>query len=180
MAQCYALFQTALGSCAVVWNERGIVRSFLPVENEAAARNAVTRRAPDAQEAAPPPGIREAIEGIVALLAGEARDLRNVALDQSGVDDFQRRVWEIARAIPPGETLTYGEVAKRLGEPGAAQRVGQAMGANPFPPIVPCHRVVAAGGKLGGFSAPGSVNTKRRLLGIEGALAKGPLFDRPS
>jgi methylated-DNA-[protein]-cysteine S-methyltransferase len=92
------------------------------------------------------------------------------------VPEFHRRVYDVARAIPPGETLSYGEVAARLGEPAAAQAVGRALGRNPFPIVVPCHRVVAANGALHGFSAPGGIETKRRMLAIEGALAPA-LFD---
>jgi methylated-DNA-[protein]-cysteine S-methyltransferase len=124
--------------------------------------------------------VRQVIDRIVALLAGKADDLSGVALDMEGVPPFNRRVYEIARTIPPGRTLTYGEIAARLDAPDA-RGVGQALGENPFPPVVPCHRVVAAGGKTGGFSAPGGVDTKLRLLAIEGAQVGGscPLFDRP-
>src|SRR5262250_2974216 len=95
----------------------------------------------------------------------------------AGVLEFDRRVYEMARTIAPGETLSYGDVATRLGDPAAAREVGQALGRNPFPVIVPCHRVVAAAGKLGGFSAPGGTATKRRLLAIEAARAPSlPLF----
>ncbi len=90
----------------------------------------------------------------------------------TGVPDFHRRVYDIVRCIPPGQTLTYGDIARRLGLPGSAQAVGRAMGRNPFAPIVPCHRVLAAGGKDGGFSAHGGVGTKRRMLVIEGVLAE--------
>jgi methylated-DNA-[protein]-cysteine S-methyltransferase len=124
--------------------------------------------------------VRGAIDGIVALLGGEARDLSDVELDMRQVAPFHRRVYEAARAIPPGATLSYGEIAARLGEPGAARDVGSALGQNPFPIIVPCHRVVGAKGKLGGFSAHGGVKTKLRLLSIEGVQAPGtaPLFER--
>jgi methylated-DNA-[protein]-cysteine S-methyltransferase len=118
-----------------------------------------------------PPVIGQAIAAIVALLAGERRDLSNIRLGLDDVPAFHRRVYEIARSIGPGATLTYGEIAARLGEPGLARDVGQALGQNPFPIVVPCHRVLAAGGKLGGFSARGGVATKLRLLEIEGALA---------
>jgi methylated-DNA-[protein]-cysteine S-methyltransferase len=107
----------------------------------------------------------------MALLRGEARDLSAIALDMDGLPSFQRRVYEAARAIPPGETLSYGEVAARLGAPGSARAVGQALGRNPFAIVVPCHRVLAAGGKAGGFSANGGVATKLRLLALEGARA---------
>lgn len=116
---------------------------------------------------------------MTALLSGE--DLAapdSVPLDLSRVPPFHARVYEVARTIPPGTTLTYGEIARRLGEPGAARAVGQALGANPFAPIVPCHRVLAAGGGTGGFSADGGVATKRRLLEIEGVHLEQPaLFD---
>ena len=106
---------------------------------------------------------------MTALLDGEPVDLSDLMLDLESLPPFQRRVCEAARAIPVGATLTYGEIATRIGEPGAARAVGQALGANPFPIIVPCHRVLAAGGKPGGFSAPGGVTTKLRLLATEGA-----------
>jgi methylated-DNA-[protein]-cysteine S-methyltransferase len=107
---------------------------------------------------------------------GEAADLMPIALDLSQVPEFHRRIYALARANPPGAPRTYGEIAAALGEPGAARAVGQAMGANPFPIIMPCHRVLAAGGETGGFSAPGGVATKLLLLAIEGAAeARGPL-----
>jgi len=120
--------------------------------------------------------VQQAVDSIVALLYGEASDLSTVALDMAGVPAFNRRVYEVARSIPPGETLTYGEVAARLGERGAARAVGRALGQNPFALIVPCHRVLAAGGGIGGFSAGGGVTTKRRLLTIEDGGRSTPLF----
>ena len=115
----------------------------------------------------------------MALLQGEASDLTSVELDMARVPPFDRRVYEVARTIPPGSTLTYGEIATRLGERRLAREVGQALGQNPFAIVVPCHRVVAAGGKVGGFSARGGIRTKLRMLAIEGAPAAGllPLFD---
>ncbi len=118
----------------------------------------------------------QVIESIQALLRGEPADLSSVVLDWRGVPEFHRRVYELALAIPPGRTLTYGEVAQQLGEPGAARAVGQALGKNPYAPIVPCHRVLAAGGRAGGFSAPGGTLTKLRMLEIEGAR----VGDQPS
>ena len=103
---------------------------------------------------------------MTALLRGEARDLSAVPLDMEGVSEFDRRVYEIARSIPPGRVLTYGEVASRLGI-NNARAIGQSLGRNPIAVIVPCHRVVAADGRLGGFSANGGASTKRRLLAIE-------------
>jgi methylated-DNA-[protein]-cysteine S-methyltransferase len=116
----------------------------------------------------PPLDVQRALDGIVALLLGEASDLSAVALDLDRVPPFHRRVYEVARTIPPGATLSYGEIALRLGAPGSARAVGQALGRNPFAIVVPCHRVLAAGGKVGGFSANGGIATKLRLLSIEG------------
>jgi methylated-DNA-[protein]-cysteine S-methyltransferase len=174
----FILFDTALGCCALVWGERGIVGAFLPEAHEAAMRRRIARRFPEAQEAEPPPGVARTRDAVAALLRGEASDLSAAALDMASVPEFHRRVYEIARTIPPGGTLTYGDIAARLGDPLAARDVGEALGKNPFPIIVPCHRVVAAGGKLGGFSARGGVGTKRRMLAIESAHAAGglPLF----
>jgi methylated-DNA-[protein]-cysteine S-methyltransferase len=177
-AICFALFDTAIGRCAIAWSARGTVAVFLPERDDAALQARLEQRLPDARECAPPDGIAQAIDRIAALVAGEHRDLTGVALDLDGVPEFNRRVYAVARTIRPGATLTYGAVAARLGEPDA-RRVGEAMGRNPCPVIVPCHRVVAAGGKTGGFSAPGGAATKRRLLAIEGAGSDEPtLFDQ--
>jgi methylated-DNA-[protein]-cysteine S-methyltransferase len=129
-----------------------------------------------------PPDVQDAIDGIVALLRGEASDLSEVVLVMEGLLEFERLVYEAARTIPPGATLTYGELAQRLGDAGLARAVGRALGRNPFPIIVPCHRVVAAGGRAGGFSAPGGVAAKLRLLNIERARtsAAPALFDGTS
>jgi len=175
----YALFDTPVGRCGIVWSERGVTGVQLPNGGESATRRGLVRRFPDVPESVPPEPVRRAVDGIVALLRGEACDLCAVELDLDGVPDFERRVYEIARSIPPGKTLTYGEIAVRLGEPGAAREVGRALGRNPVPLVVPCHRVVAADGTLGGFSAHGGTAAKRRLLEIEGALPPetGWLFD---
>ena len=162
----YARFDTAIGPCGIAWGEGGVTGVWLSGEERH------PRRA-----SPPPPQVRDAIDGITALLAGAHRDLSRIVLDMEGVDDFLLRVYEVARAIPPGRTLTYGEVARRAGQPGAAQAVGVAMARNRWPVIVPCHRVLAADGSLGGFSAPGGVAVKRRMLEIEGAPeAGGPML----
>ncbi len=165
----FALFPTAIGVCAIVWSERGVVGTFLPERTEAQCRARLARKFPSAAERSPPPAMARAIEAIRALLDVGKTDLADIPLDLSGVEDFERRAYEVAREIKPGSTLTYGEIAARLGEPGAARAVGAAMGRNPFPIIVPCHRVLAAGGGFGGFSAPGGLETKARMLAIEGA-----------
>jgi methylated-DNA-[protein]-cysteine S-methyltransferase len=168
-AQGFALFDTAIGHCGIAWNDRGVVGLQLPEACAADTRSRLRRRFASAREMPPPPEIGQAIAGIVALLQGKPVDLSAVPLDMNGVSLFHRRVYELARGIGPGHTLTYGEIAARLGEPGSARAVGHALGRNPFAIIVPCHRVLAAGGGLGGFSAPGGVETKLRLLAIEGA-----------
>jgi methylated-DNA-[protein]-cysteine S-methyltransferase len=167
--QQFRLFETAIGACALVWQSGCIVGAQLPEKDEETARLRLSRRFPDAVEAEPPDFAQGAIADIEALLGGEPRDLSHLPIDLASVPEFNRRVYEVALAIPPGETLTYGEVAARIGEPGAARAVGVALGQNPFAPIVPCHRVLAAGGKTGGFSADGGVETKLRMLTIEKA-----------
>ena len=169
----FAFFNTAIGRCSIAWNARGVVRTRLPESDEQKTRDRIRSRYPQARETAPPAEIRHAIDDMIALLRGEAKDLSAIRLDVSQVPDFNRRVYDVARAIPPGATLTYGEIAQRLGDRTLAREVGQALGQNPFPIIVPCHRVLAAGGKTGGFSAPGGVSTKMRMLTIEQARAGG-------
>jgi methylated-DNA-[protein]-cysteine S-methyltransferase len=180
--QHFTLFDTAIGACAIAWSARGLIGVQLPEASESGTRARMRKRFPDAVESAPDAAARQAIDGIVALLNGEKRDLRHVAIDDSGTPAFNARVYRIVRQIPPGETLTYGEVAERLGDKTLARAVGQAMGQNPCPVVMPCHRVMAAsdrsGAKTGGFSAPGGVVTKLKLLTIEGAQPGGPsLFD---
>jgi methylated-DNA-[protein]-cysteine S-methyltransferase len=174
----FTLFDTAIGVCAIVWGAHGIAGVQLPEQDAAMTRARVLRRFAGAQEAPPPADVRYAIDGIVALLRGERRNLSDIVIDDADIPDFNRRVYAIARQIPPGATMTYGEIAERLGNKTLARAVGQAMGENPTPIIMPCHRVLAAGGKSGGFSASGGVVTKLRLLSIEGAQPGGPtLFD---
>lgn len=168
-AQGFQLFDTTIGRCGIAWGVQGIVGLQLPEANEAQTRARLRRRFPGGNEISPPPAVQAAIADIVALLRGEALDLAAIMLDMARVPLFHRRVYEAARRIPPGQTLTYGAIAAAIGEPGAARAVGQALGRNPFAIIVPCHRVLAAGGRPGGFSAGGGVDTKLRLLAIEGA-----------
>jgi methylated-DNA-[protein]-cysteine S-methyltransferase len=155
------VFETAIGTCGVRWSDRGITEILMPGRRELAGAH-------DAP-AAVPAAVASAVERIVALLDGESRDLRDVALDETGIDDFRRRVYGATRAVRPGETITYGEIARTIGEVGDARGVGAALGSNPFPIVVPCHRVLAATGALHGFSAPGGIATKRRMLEIERA-----------
>ncbi len=170
-----ALFDTAIGRCGVAWGERGLLAVALPHARDERTLAGLGRRAPGATEATPPPGVDDAVDGMVALLEGEPSDLTGVRLDLGRVPHFDRRVAAAAREIPPGATLTYGELATRIGAPGEAREVGASLGRNRFPLVVPCHRIVAADGRLGGFSAPGGTETKRRLLAIERRHAAGPL-----
>lgn len=174
----FSLFDTAIGPCGMVWSARGIAGVQLPEANERATRARLLGRFAGAQETMPPADVQRAVDGIVALLRGEKRDFGDVAMDFGDLPAFNRKVYDIARKIPAGATLTYGEIAIRLGDKLLARDVGQALGQNPIPLIVPCHRVLAAGGKTGGFSASGGVVTKLRLLTIEGAQPNGlTLFD---
>jgi len=169
----YALFDTTIGACGIAWGERGVTGLWLPDTGREALRRRIVRRAPGARELALTPRIQDAVESIQDLFEGRRPDLSSVSLDMTGVADFDRRVYEAARRIPAGDTATYGEIAARIGDRTLAREVGQALARNPFPIVVPCHRVLAAGGRSGGFSAPGGVSTKLRLLAIEGARAPG-------
>jgi methylated-DNA-[protein]-cysteine S-methyltransferase len=170
-AQGFALFDTEIGRCGIAWGERGVTGVQLPERSAAATQARLAKRFPEAREAAPKGEVRRAVDAIVALLRGEAADLTTVPLDLSGLPLFERRVYEAARAIAPGATLSYGEIARGLGDPAAARAVGRALARNPFAIVVPCHRVVAAGGRTGGFSAAGGIATKHRLLEIEAKRA---------
>jgi methylated-DNA-[protein]-cysteine S-methyltransferase len=175
----FAIFETAIGHCGIVWSGRGVAGVQLPGRSERATRDHVIHRFPGARASRPPAQVQRAVGDMVALLGGEPRELGHVTIDYEGVSEFNRRVYRIARGIPPGRTLSYGEIAERLGDRNLAREVAQALAQNPTPIIVPCHRVLAAGGKMGGFSAPGGVRTKLRLLTIEGAETGEPaLFNR--
>jgi methylated-DNA-[protein]-cysteine S-methyltransferase len=171
----FALFETAIGTCGNAWHDGTLMGVQLPERDAAATRARLRRRFPSARESKPSSDMATVIERIVSLLSGERVDLTSVAVDMDGLPEFDRDVYVAARAIPPGATLTYGEIAKQIGRPGSARDVGSALGRNPFAIVVPCHRVVAANGKAGGFSAGRGVETKLRLLAIEGGA--GPLFD---
>ncbi len=177
----FALFETALGDCGIAWGAGALQGVQLPEADAAHSRARMQRRFPGVAELPPPPWVEQIQARVQALLQGQADSLLDVPLDMTGVPPFHQRVYEVARAIAPGRTLTYGEVAAALGEPGAARAVGQALGHNPFAPIVPCHRVLAAGSRGGGFSATGGVDTKLRMLLNESARfgAAPGLFDAP-
>jgi methylated-DNA-[protein]-cysteine S-methyltransferase len=173
-----ATFITRVGTCALAWGPAGLVAVLLPDSGGGTPHSRLRRRFPDIEPETPPDWVGRAIESIVAHLAGGRIDLSDIALDFSGVAPFEASVYREARRILPGETLTYGELASRLGDRNLARAVGQALSRNPWPIVVPCHRVTAADGRTGGFSAPGGAATKLRLLELEGALAVEslPLF----
>ena len=178
-ARGFCVFDTAIGPCGIAWSDNAIVTCQLPVHDREGTTRRMLRRHPDAAVCAPPGWVEGVIARLQALLKGQRDDLADVALDMREEPDFNRRVYEATRAIPPGRTLTYGEVAHKIGEPGAARAVGQALGHNPFAPIVPCHRVLGAGNTGVGFSATGGVDTKLKMLEIERAqLGSHPgIFD---
>jgi methylated-DNA-[protein]-cysteine S-methyltransferase len=177
--QHFCLFDTAIGPCGIEWGPHGINGVQLPMGDEDKTRARIRQRHGDIEEGAPTADVQAAIDRIVDLLAGKPDDLRDIPLDLDGVPEFNRGVYDIARAIPPGKTMTYGDIAKRLGGVELSRDVGQALGRNPCPIVVPCHRVLAAGNKPGGFSARGGVSTKLKMLAIEGAAVNHTpsLFD---
>jgi methylated-DNA-[protein]-cysteine S-methyltransferase len=166
----FTVFDTAIGCCALGWTEAGIVDVNLPEASADATRRRIAGRLAGSREQQPPAGVRETVQRIVALFDGARDDLADVELDLSGVPDFHRDVYRVTRGIKPGQTLSYGAIATELGVPGAARAVGRALGHNPCPIIVPCHRVLAADGSMHGFSAHGGIAAKRRMLQVEGAL----------
>lgn len=172
----FALFDTAIGTCGVAWSDAGLARVQLPETTSTAAEARLARIGGGAVKAtAPyPEAIANLVADIQALLRGERIDFSSVRLDLARLPDFDRRVYDITRAIPAGATLTYGDVATKLGDIGLSRAVGQALGRNPLPIVIPCHRVVAAGGEIGGFSATGGASTKRRILDIESAQGSLP------
>lgn len=174
-----ALFATAIGDCGLAWQGDVLTNVLLPADDAATTRSLLRHLSGAEAAVAPwPPFVQQAVASMQALVRGEAVSLGEVPLAWGRVGPFERRVYEITQRLAPGETSTYGDVARELGDAGAARAVGVALGRNPWPLVVPCHRVLAAGGRLGGFSAPGGVATKERLLAIEAPLARrdGELF----
>ncbi len=164
----YTIFDTAIRPMGLAWNDAGISAIQLPEATAATTRTRLGRRSPDADvEHDGPAWIRDTITRVRSHLGGRPQDLSGIRLDPSRVTPFTLRVYEALRRVPSGRTVSYGELAQLAGSPGAARAIGRAMATNPFPVVVPCHRVLAAGGKAGGFSAFGGIVTKDRLLAIE-------------
>jgi methylated-DNA-[protein]-cysteine S-methyltransferase len=172
----YCIFETASGFCGIVWNEVGITRLQLPAKSAEAAERLLLRRTPGAEPGTPAAEVAEAVAAVKRYFAGEETDFSGITLDLTEQDAFFREVYAAARRIEWSRTTTYGALAKELGAgPETARDVGEAMARNPVPLIIPCHRVLAAGGKLGGFSAPGGAATKLRMLALEGIHLAPPV-----
>jgi methylated-DNA-[protein]-cysteine S-methyltransferase len=165
----YTIFDTGIGRCGIAWSDAGIVGVQLPEAREIETRKRLFQLYPDAREQRPPGDVEIAIEGIAALLRGDSCDLSDVTLDMNGILAFNARVYAFTRGIPRGKTITYGEIASKLRLSGAVHSVAQALARNPFVIVVPCHRVLEAGGYADKISPNGGVISKRRLLSIEGA-----------
>lgn len=177
----YTAFDTAAGCCGIAWNDAGALLGAQLEEGDRAGTLArLQRRFAALAEAPPPEAVARTLWRWRAVLAEGSQDtLADVPLCYDGVPPFHQRVLELTRQIPPGQTRTYGDLARALGELSAARAVGQALGANPFAPIVPCHRVMAAGGQAGGFSGPGGLKGKLRLLQLEGAALGAQSAQQP-
>jgi methylated-DNA-[protein]-cysteine S-methyltransferase len=180
-AQHYLVFETARGFCAIAWSERGVTRFCLPEESAASAERRLLRRLPDAQPGNPPPAVSEAVAAATRYFVGEKTDFSAVPLDLGAQSTDFENIYAAARQIGWGETTTYGALAKALGDKWELARdVGQAMANNPVPLFIPCHRVLAAGGRIGGFSAPGGSATKIRMLELEGVHLGQPQAEQQS
>jgi methylated-DNA-[protein]-cysteine S-methyltransferase len=167
--QHYLIFDTTNGFCGIAWSDAGVTRFQLPTKSAEAAERMMRRRTPGAEPGTPAPMVSEAVAGVKRYFEGNEADFAQLELDLDGQDEFFKRVYAAARRVRWGQTTTYGALAKELGGgPETARDVGQAMASNPIPLIIPCHRVLAAGGKIGGFSAPGGAAAKVRMLGLEG------------
>ena len=178
----YHLFDTAFGTCAIAWSEAGLTRVQLPEPTRAETEARIRRAGTEPSEMPLPAFATDAVQALQMYLAGTEVSLETLRLDETFVSTFDAAIYGALRAVPRGTTVTYGDLAKQVGQPGAARAVGMAMGRNPWPVIVPCHRVLASGKKMGGFSAPGGTATKEKLLGLEGVAVGDPvlpgLFDQ--
>jgi len=172
----YTLFDTALGRFGIAWSDRGLRAVQLPEADGRATEARLRKRVAELREEPPPPDVARAIEGIRTLCDGKPFDFAGIPLDLDGTSEFDRKVYDVALTIPAGRTMTYGEIARLLGDVALSREVGQALGRNPVPVVVPCHRVLGAGGRMVGFSGPGGIATKHRLLEREGAFSNAPLL----
>jgi methylated-DNA-[protein]-cysteine S-methyltransferase len=171
---CYALIETDIGPVGIAWTPRGLARVMLPARDREATLRRLLRDIPDAAEAPPPPSLAPLVDGLKAYGRGEQVDFSDVPVDLSGLDRFHSAIYAALARVGYGETTTYGALAAEAGFPSAARETGAALGRNPVPLVLPCHRVLAAGGALGGFSAPGGTATKEKLLALEGVRTGPP------
>ncbi|MCV3206927.1 methylated-DNA--[protein]-cysteine S-methyltransferase [Mesorhizobium sp. YC-39] len=170
----HAVLETVIGFMGIAWSETGLIRLCLPQRSREAVERRLLRHPGVSPSTVQPPWVVELITSIKAYAAGEDVDFSGVPVDLAGVDDFRLAIYDAARKLAFGETTTYGELAKRAGHAGLARETGAALGANPVPLIIPCHRILAAGGKIGGFSAPGGSTTKEKMLAMEGVRVGPP------
>jgi methylated-DNA-[protein]-cysteine S-methyltransferase len=171
----YFIFETAGGFCGIAWNDVGITRFQLPTKGAEATEHLLLRRIPRAEPAAPTPEVADAVAAVKRYFEGEQTDFSGIKLDLDGQDAFLRQIYDAARQVGWGHTTTYGALAKQLGVgPEVARDIGQAMAKNPVALIIPCHRVLAAGDKIGGFSAPGGSSSKMKMLELEGVSLDPP------
>ncbi|RWD63408.1 MAG: methylated-DNA--[protein]-cysteine S-methyltransferase [Mesorhizobium sp.] len=170
----HAVLETVIGFLGVAWSEKGLIRLCLPERSREAVERRLFRHGGVSSATGQPQWVVELIASIKAYAAGEDIDFSGVPVDLDGVDDFRLAIYDAARKLGFGETTTYGELAKRAGHSGLARETGAALGANPVPLVIPCHRILAAGGKIGGFSAPGGSATKEKMLAMEGVRVGPP------
>lgn len=176
-----AVFDTALGVFGIGWRDEAVTVVLLPlVDREATIAELQWQSGAELAPPPWPPFVTQAVSAMQSLLSGEPADLQEVPLDWAGIGQFERKVYEATRRIPPGQTWTYDELAQAMGQPGAARAVDVALARNPWPLVVPCHRVVAGGGRMGGHSAAGGVGTKMKMLAIEAAMAQARAGSSPS
>ncbi len=170
----HAVLETVIGFMGIAWSEKGLIRLCLPEKSRDAVERRLMRHAGVASNTEQPQWVVKLVASIKAYAAGEDVDFSGVPVDLDGVDDFRLAIYDAARKLGYGETTTYGELAKRAGRPGLPRETGAALGANPVPLVIPCHRILAAGGKIGGFSAPGGSTTKEKMLAMEGVRVGPP------
>ena len=169
----YTLFPTAFGTCGIAWRDSGLTRLQLPERDVSATERRLAARATPGLADEDVPWVAWAVVALQRYFAGRPVDFSGISLDVSACSPFHQRIYEALRGVPFGQTTTYGALAAEVGAPDAARAIGQAMGRNPIPVIIPCHRVLASGGKIGGFSAPGGATTKEKLLTLEGVVRPG-------
>jgi methylated-DNA-[protein]-cysteine S-methyltransferase len=169
----HTLFETRFGFVGFAWSEGGLTRLLLP-DRRAAIERRLDASAGSVQENELPSAVATLVADIKRYFEGEEVSFDHVAVDLDGVDAFRSSIYQETRQLGFGETTNYGELARRAGHAGMARETGQALGSNPVPLIVPCHRILAAGARIGGFSAPGGASAKEKMLALEGVRVGPP------